>query len=216
MNNCTDSDIQEMLPDLLYGALAGGERLRVEAHLATCESCQEDLDVLRTVKSAAVFAPTIDVDRVMRQIAPYRAIVPAAERPDLPATERSSRTRMVSWLVAASLALVAVGGGSVLVQSNGSPKSGPPTYQPPVTTVARKPEATTPAPRGPAVAKPDEHELVVPTTVAPNPHGLALAADAQGLSDRGLVQLMNDMDSFDALPTSEPDPVISVDSGDSL
>jgi len=27
---------------------------------------------------------------------------------------------------------------------------------------------------------------------------------------------MNDMNRFDALPGSEPDPVISVDSGDSL
>jgi len=49
-----------------------------------------------------------------------------------------------------------------------------------------------------------------------HPHALALAAEADGLSDRGLVQLMNDMDTFDALPGSEPDPVISVDSGDSL
>jgi len=51
---------------------------------------------------------------------------------------------------------------------------------------------------------------------APHPHSLALAAEADGLSDGGLVQLMNDMDTFDALPGSEPDPVISVDSGDSL
>ena len=49
-----------------------------------------------------------------------------------------------------------------------------------------------------------------------HPHALALAAEADGLSDGGLVQLMNDMDTFDALPGSEPDPVISVDSGDSL
>jgi hypothetical protein len=56
----------------------------------------------------------------------------------------------------------------------------------------------------------------VQPTVAPHPHALALAADADGLSDGSLVQLMNDMDGFDALPGSEPDPVISVDSGDSL
>jgi hypothetical protein len=49
-----------------------------------------------------------------------------------------------------------------------------------------------------------------------HPHALALAAEADGLSDGGLVQLMNDMDTFDALPGSEPEPVISVDSGDSL
>jgi hypothetical protein len=33
------------------------------------------------------------------------------------------------------------------------------------------------------------------------------------LSDGNLAQLMNEMTSFDALPASEPEPVISVDSG---
>jgi predicted anti-sigma-YlaC factor YlaD len=39
MNKCTDSDIQELLPDLLHGALAEAEKVRVEAHVAKCESC---------------------------------------------------------------------------------------------------------------------------------------------------------------------------------
>src|ERR1700680_3000030 len=113
MNKCTDSDTQELLPDLLHGALAGAEKVRVEAHVATCESCQEDLDVLRTVKSAAVFAPSIDVDRVVRQIPPYRACVPGVEAP--------ARTRVASWLVAATLALLVVGGGSVLMTRQNLP-----------------------------------------------------------------------------------------------
>jgi len=45
---------------------------------------------------------------------------------------------------------------------------------------------------------------------------LALAANVDDLSDGDLRQLMNDMNRFDALPASEPDPVISVDSGTSL
>lgn len=204
MNKCTDSDIQEMLPDLLHRALADGERLRVEAHLATCESCQEDLDVLRTVKSAAVFAPSIDVDSVVLQIPPYRTIVPATERP--------VRTRVVSWLVAASLTLVVLGGGSVLLQSNGSPTSNSPRYQQLPNGIAKAPEATKPSSaESVAASKP-----VVQPSIAPHQHALALAADADGLSDGSLVQLMNDMDGFDALPGSESDPVISVDSGDGL
>jgi hypothetical protein len=47
-------------------------------------------------------------------------------------------------------------------------------------------------------------------------HTFALASDVASLSDGDLVQLMNDMDDFDALPAAEPDPVIAVDSGDSL
>ncbi|HMG70069.1 MAG TPA: zf-HC2 domain-containing protein [Gemmatimonadaceae bacterium] len=200
MNKCTDSDIQEMLPDLLHRALSDSERRRVEAHVATCESCREDLDVLRTVKSAAIFAPSIDVASVVRQIPPYRTIVPATERP--------ATTRMVSWLVAASLALVALGGGSILLQSNG------PTSVRRVIQQSPNQIATTPEPTKPTQA--ESLVKIVDPVAAPRSHALALAADADGLSDGGLVQLMNDMDNFDALPASEPDPVLSVDSGDSL
>src|SRR5690349_19240238 len=107
MNNCTETQIQEMLPDLLHGSLDDGARRQVESHLATCESCREDLDVIRTVKGAAVFAPAIDVDRVVRQIAPYRMIVPGVEQP--------KRGRMLTWLVAAGLILGFVGGGSLVL-----------------------------------------------------------------------------------------------------
>jgi anti-sigma factor RsiW len=201
MNKCTDSDIQELLPDLLHGALAESEKARVDAHVATCESCQEDLDVLRTVKSAAVFAPSIDVERVVRQIPPYRAIVPAVEAP--------ARTRVASWLVAATLALFLVGGGSVLMTRQNS--SGTSVKAPAVDSGAPVASAQLSAPARVAVATPKITE-----PASSHPHALALAAEADGLSDRGLVQLMNDMDTFDALPGSEPDPVISVDSGDSL
>jgi Putative zinc-finger len=205
MNKCIDSDIQEMLPDLLHRTLADDARKRVEAHVATCESCQEDLDVLRAVKSAAVFAPSIDVGLVVRQIPPYRTIVPATERP--------ASTRVVSWLVAASLALVVLGGGSVLmIQSKDSRASNPPAYTQIRDKIAMRPQAIQPSPDQSVVAPP----IVQKSVVAPHPHALALAADADGLSDGSLVQLMNDMDGFDALPGSEPDPVISVDSGDSL
>jgi len=204
MNKCINSDIQEMLPDLLHRTLSDEARKRVEAHVATCESCQEDLDVLGTVKSAAIFAPSIDVDGVVRQIPPYRTIVPAIERP--------ASARVVSWLVAASLVLVVLGGGSVLmIQSKGSQASNSTSYSQAQKPVATGREATKLSPpESIVVSRPD-----VPV-VLPHPHALALAAEADGLSDGSLVQLMNDMDGFDALPGSEPDPVISVDSGDSL
>jgi len=203
MNKCTDSDIQELLPDLLHGALAEAEKARVDAHVATCESCQEDLDVLRTVKSAAVFAPSIDVDRVVRQIPPYRAIVPAVEAP--------ARTRVASWLVAATVALFVVGGGSVLMTRQNS--SGTSVKAPPIDSAAQVAITQPSAPSRVAVATPNPK---IAEPASSHPHALALAAEADGLSDRGLVQLMNDMDTFDALPGSDPDPVISVDSGDSL
>ena len=203
MNKCTELDIQEMLPDLLHGALGADARARVEAHIASCEDCAEDLQVLRTVKSAAVFIPAIDVASVVRQIPPYRTIVPAAQAP--------ARSRLVSWLVAASLAVVVLGGGSLLmiqktpavgrVATIGRSTS---TNAAPTKTSNTVVRATIDTPRAPAIS------------VTPAPHALAFASGVDGLSDSNLRQLMNDMDSFDALPASEPGPAISVDNGDGL
>lgn len=203
MNKCIDHEIQEMLPDVLHDALDSDARARVEAHLASCESCREELDVLRAVKTAAIFAPSIDVDQVVRQIPPYTPIVPGVERP--------VRTRVVSWLVAASLALAVAGGGSALVirQWGGTSATNV------ASSVPNVPRQATQTPAG--VNREPVVPVVTPVPVEPSrARGLALASDVDALSDSNLVQLMNEMDQFDALPGSEPEPVISVDSGDSL
>ena len=205
MNRCTDSDIRELLPDLLHGTLAANARGRVEAHLATCGECREELDVLRTIKTAAVFAPRIDVDLVVRQIPPYRTVVPVTERP--------VRTRAVSWLVAATMAIVVIGGGSLVLMKPkivNDPRAVASTERPSAPNPA---ESTAASSRIPAAGATGKTSVV---SAPPHPRALALAANVDDLSDGDLRQLMNDMNRFDALPASEPEPVISVDSGTSL
>ena len=199
MNKCTEIEIQEMLPDALHASLDGRERARLEAHLLTCESCRRDLDVLRAVKSAAIFAPAIDVDRVVRQIPPYGTILPGVEKP--------ARTRLVQWLVAAAVVLVL--GGSLVVSKQIR------TSQPPVAVIVPEPSpiAKTPEATANTLLVPPKASEVSGTS---RPQALALSTDVDNLSDGNLVQLMNEMDQFDALPAAEPEPVISVDSGDSL
>lgn len=190
MNKCIDNEIQELLPDLLYQSLDGATKQRVDAHLATCESCREELNVLRAVKGAAVFAPVIDADSIVRQIPPYRMIVPGVEQP--------KRTRLVSWLVAAGFALAVLGVGSLVVSDQ--------SRQP--QSVAGNGQVTLPSgePIGTSVATASETRSLA----------LASTADLSDLSDGNLQQLINEMDDFDALPASELEPVIAVDSVDSL
>src|SRR6267143_566140 len=174
MNKCTEIDIREMVPDLLHGKLDADARARVEAHVASCEACTEELEVLRKVKSAAVFIPAIDVDRVVRQIPPYRAIVPAREVP--------ARSRAVAWLVAASLVLVVAGGGSVLLQKRteqrrlvilDGDRSVPPTKQGKDSV-------------GPVVVR-GGVPLQARVTIEPaHAHTLALATGVDALSDNSL------------------------------
>lgn len=166
MNECMERGIQELLPDVLHGTIAPSERARIEAHLSGCHSCREELEVLRAVKAAAVFSPAIDVESIVRQIPPYAVITPAVERP-----VRSPVTR---WLAAAAIALVVVGGGSVVMRDRDGAE------QPLTATASRA-------------------------------HSLALASGLDEMSDGSIVQLMNEMNSFDALPASDPEPVFAVE-----
>lgn len=107
MNECMEREIQDLLPDVLHGTVGTAERARIETHLAGCRYCRQELDVLRAVEGAAVFTPLIDVAGIVRQIPPYGIVTPGVERP--------VRTPIVRWLVAAGLALVAIGGGSAVM-----------------------------------------------------------------------------------------------------
>lgn len=196
MNRATHDEIQEMLPDLLHGSLDAETRQQLEVHVASCDSCTEDLAALRTVKGAAVFAPSINVDQIVRQIPPYKLIVPRVERP--------VRTRVVAWAVAAALIVTMIGGGSLLFPRQASRSRIASNDRDSMTTTAQaSPEVVSPP-------------VTVTTPAAPGPYALASATDLGDLTDGNLVQLMNDMDDFDALPAAEPEPVISVDNGDSL
>jgi anti-sigma factor RsiW len=202
MNKCTELDIKEMLPDLLHGKLDADARAQVEAHVASCEACTEELEVLRKVKSAAVFVPAIDVDRVVRQIPPYRAIVPGTQVP--------AGSRLVSWLVAASLVVVVLGGGSLLMIQK----------RPTLAPAATAGNSRLPAGDSTQTKLVDVAPIVTPNgtdiVAKPTAHALALATSVDALSDNSLRQLMNDMNDFDALPATEPGPAVSVDSSDSL
>jgi hypothetical protein len=197
MNECMELDLKEMLPDLLHRKLQPDERARVEAHVTRCASCAHELRVLGIVTAATVFAPAIDVDKIVRQIPPYKGVTPAVQTP--------ARSRVVSWLVAASMFVVVAGGGSLLMQQRTAP--------------ARVGSIRVPAPsvQTPSASATNDVLATSASGVAPSEqptHALALAAGVDGLSDGDLRQLMNDMDSFDALPAAEPEPVISVDGGD--
>jgi anti-sigma factor RsiW len=167
MNNCVDREIQAMLPDVLHGTIGPAERARIDAHLASCSPCRKELEALRAVHRAAVFTPSIDVESIVRQLPPYGIMVPAP-------VERPVRTPVIRWLVAAGVALVAFGAGSIFVSQDE-----------PLTRTA-------------AVA-------------VPGGEALTLASGLDGLSDGELVQLMNEMNGFDALPASEPEAVFAVD-----
>ena len=125
----------------------------------------------------------------------WNSDVPVTVRTPLPAREMPTRNRLVEWLVAASVAVLLVGGGALLQKRDTSRN---------VATVDTAVVDQSPLP-GVVVAPP-------PTMpVARHTPALSLAADVHELSDGNLQQLMDEMEKFDALPNSEPEPVFAVD-----
>ena len=194
MNNCTNSAIRDMLPDLEHAKLSTHVRQTVEEHLAGCESCREELRVIRTVRTATVFAPSINVDRVVRQLPPYRMPVPGKEAP--------ARARVAQWLVAATVGVLLIVGGTLLKnrQESESPNR---VGTAPLDSQTMIAESAPPVPDIGRVLSQPAHTPA-----------LALVADVQELSDGNLQQLMSELDDFDALPNSEPEPVFAVDTSE--
>jgi hypothetical protein len=112
---------------------------------------------------------------------------------------------VASWLVAASFLVVIAGGGSLLVVQQKDSVVRDATSVPPRTI------DVAPVP----IRVPSLQTTDVASTEQPAGHALALGTGVETLTDNNLRQLMTDMDSFDALPASEPEPVINMDNADS-
>jgi hypothetical protein len=97
MIDCGNSEIRELLPDMLHDSLSPSERKRVSVHMAGCAECREEMALLSKVYSLGA-APTVNVAAIAASIAPYR------KRPwfSVPAAVR----------IAAGIAVIAVGGAS--------------------------------------------------------------------------------------------------------
>src|SRR4051812_5852797 len=73
MRDCTNGEMKDLLPDLLHDRLAAAVRAEVHAHLATCDDCRAELELLVRVQNASV-APRIDVARIAAELPDYRPL----------------------------------------------------------------------------------------------------------------------------------------------
>lgn len=103
MRDCPNAEMRDLLPDMIHGTLGAAQRGEVEAHVAACESCRDELALLRRIR-AAMPAPPVDTAAIVRTLPTYRASRP---------TRRGAMLR-----IAAGLVLVA--GAASLVMRNGS------------------------------------------------------------------------------------------------
>jgi anti-sigma factor RsiW len=104
MSDCLNVEIRELLPDYASGALSASRRAGVDAHLAGCMDCAEELAVLRLVREAYADAPPVNVG----------AIVAALPRRPARRATRSWR-HSHAFQIAAAVSFIALGGISLAV-----------------------------------------------------------------------------------------------------
>lgn len=189
MNDCQDVTMREALPELVHGLLADAQRAAVEAHLRDCVDCTEELAILRAVLASS-HAPRVDTVRIASAIPAYRpaatteSVIDSAPGAAIPIASRTKHTqRARSWgFDAAHLRLAAAAAIAAVGIST-------------VALVARQHGAS-------SVGGPVGTRSVAATPNA----GVALVGTAD-LSDAELASLIQDMNSMQAVPPAEPEPM---------
>lgn len=221
MNDCSNAEIRDQLPDLLHDRLAVSMRDVVVAHVADCADCREELELLRGAHVVLVSeTPRIDISRIVAALPKP----PVADRmpgvTPLRTTVRTPARRMMrmDWRIAAAVTFLAVGGSSVALL-NRAPTAdraladsglAAPVVQTtaPIADVQRadtQVAANTVASSSAAVSQTNSSEESVADVQA--------AADVSpggrfaGLTEEQMKALLGDIGELPAVPVTEPDPV---------
>ena len=218
MNDCLNAEMRESLPDLIHGNLEPAKLAQVEAHVASCDACAAELELLRTVVASMPAAPGMNVQRIVAALPVaakqglllHRGNGDSAASPMPPAKRSQGLWSRPMLRVAAAVAIVAAGGLSLLVGRDVlNPETQVGRNKRPVTATST-PVATS-APQlatTPSVARVAESSS--PTVTSGGVTTGLLISEVQQLSDEHLVALLDEMDTIDPLPAIEPETLTPV------
>ena len=193
MNDCPNGTIRDLLPAYVHGTLSGAERSAVAKHLAECEDCSAEVELIGA--AARSFAtPEIDLARIV-------AALPAAPRLRTQPTFASRTLR-----IAAAFAIVVIGAYSVVVV-RGSRRAGvsPVPAAKPAAGAGPALVAAAPPKAAAAVVDSSPPEVRTPPVAAPSRPAMSFGGGLSGLSEEQLDTLLGELDNLDALPSVEPE-----------
>lgn len=205
MNECTNLELRDLLPDLARGALSGSELVRVETHLATCAACRAELALVRNAQTMLGAVPSVDTARIAAAVVRSSSI-----RRQATVAVAQSRQRRVSrlglpskrvWLAAASIAAVI---GLSVIMSNVTRDPAAPQLAP---EVAQTEQPVSPTPVTPEPTRP----------VPPRPTGrveLVMGGGVSDLADAELESLLQVIDNVGIELDVEPAVLLPVLEGD--
>src|SRR5215208_6910575 len=65
MNDCLNAEMRDVLPDLIHDNLEPAKLAEIEAHIASCDACAAELELLRTVVASTPLPPAMNVQRIV-------------------------------------------------------------------------------------------------------------------------------------------------------
>jgi len=216
MNDCSNANIRDQLPDLLHERLSASARAAVIAHVDGCIDCRNELEILRGVRGALTAqTPRVDIAYVVG------ALPKAPARSPVVASARAPHRRWADWRVAATVTVLIAGGSSVALL-NRAPSAVDVDPLPRSVAVAEAPTSAAP---GAANASSANTQSAKSTSSAA--HDTMASSEEQnatsdagpdgrfgGLSGAQLKALLGEIDRLEAVPVTEPEPVtIKVNAG---
>jgi hypothetical protein len=219
MSECTNGELRDLLPELVNGRLDAEMQHRVEAHVASCTECAEELELLRSLRASLTREPAIDTQRIAAAV---RAHTGGA------ANRGASRAGITPrWRVAiAAAALFAAGALSYVVGTHrahgtenvavvhtspvgiedtaGRAPPAPETAHAPLVTSPRLAPVQTP-PEQVAVAPP---RVSPPVTAPPTVTSIGMIENLSDLSDDDVRTLTASLDGLSSIPDADPSPGI--------
>jgi anti-sigma factor RsiW len=192
--------MRDRLPDLLHEQLEESARAEVMAHVSGCADCRAELALLRQMRvslsSGIVAIDTAGIAKVV------------VSRTASGGVTGVRRGRWTDWRLAAAAAVLIVAGGASAVMWHARrdvPNGAVPAAQP---VIAATPgmDSTTRSPSPVAVNVPPRASRTEPSVPKASAE-LAAAGDVSELSESDLRTLLRDLDTLEAVPSTEPEPV---------
>lgn len=203
MSECTNTEMRDLLPLVASrgtAALAPG----LEAHLAGCADCRDELALIEATRIALSHTSAVDVARIARSLPAYRAAGGFADPKIVPIATR--RRSAPAWRIAAA-ALVLVGGATALAVRQASDITPAPATIAGVEAAAPAgAESVGRASGSVPAAEPTSSRAgsTAPATRAEGPQ-MTFGGGLDDLSEEELVALLAALDDENVLTPTEPE-----------
>jgi anti-sigma factor RsiW len=206
MIDCPKGEIRDRLPEYVHGTLGLAERAQVEAHLAGCTACRDEVALLRTVRAAVMRrTPVVDTARVAAAVNAARSM--PKTKPEM---SRMRRPMPPYFRYAAAAALVIATGALGYL-------AGRATTKPQVSQVPGTMPLQHPIPQAPVPAPATAPQIAVAPAPAPvvksAPAGLTFGGGVAGLSSAQVNSLLGDLDRVAPVLDDDPEPDLDLGSG---